>query len=126
VPLMRWNADHNLLAMDYGGRPFTWQTVEPDLDEETGQPVLYVDIRERMKKVHDAYLAARGQPEVTLRAKLLDIPLIALGSKLLLAPAEPYLTGKEIVTGLTYNLDDGDHVTVSASNAMARVIAGEL
>lgn len=126
VPLMRWNADHNLLALDYGGSPFAWETVEPDLDPDTGEPVLYVDIKERMKKVHDAYLAARGQPEVTIRARLLDIPVIPLGAKLLVSPAEPYLTGNEIVTGVTYNFDAGDHVTVSASNAMARVMAGEL
>lgn len=125
-PECRWRADHNLLSTNYGGRPFTWETLEPDLDEETQLPKLYVDIRPRLQAIHDAYVSSRRLPEVTLSLRLLDIPLIELGAKALVEPAQPYLTGREIVLGVQYDFTQGDHVRVLASNSMARAMAGEL
>lgn len=126
TPECRYRADHNELGTDYGGRPFTWTTLEPDLDGTTNLPKLYVDIRARLQAIHDAYKAARGLAEVTLSALLLDIPIIPLGAKALIGPAQPFLTGKEIVVGVSYEFTNGDHVRVTATNSMARALAGEL
>lgn len=86
----------------------------------------YFDPRTWADAVHNAYLPTRNRQEVTLRIRLLHMPVIALGAKVEITPAEVGLTGTEMVIGVSYDAANGQHVTVTATNNLARLIAGDL
>lgn len=117
TPMTRYKS----LMPDYSSADLTHTTEFATTDTE-----YYFQVSDDFKLVHDAYLAARHDPENLIHAQLLDIPLIALGSRVRVNPADADLTGNEIVVDLTYDLENGDHVLLTATNNLARLFLGDL
>jgi hypothetical protein len=109
------------LMPDYSSSDLT-QTVEFALLETE----YYFQVTDDFKLVHDAYLAARGDKERIVHARLLDIPVIPLGARLQISPAHADLSGNEIVVDVSYDFANGDHVELMATNNLARLFLGDL
>lgn len=117
TPMTRFKS----LMPDYSSSDLT-QTVEFALLETE----YYFQVTDDFKLVHDAYLAARGDKERIVHARLLDIPVIPLGARLQISPAHADLSGNEIVVDVSYDFANGDHVELMATNNLARLFLGDL
>jgi hypothetical protein len=61
-----------------------------------------------------------------VHARLLDIPIIPLGARLQVSPADAELSGNEVIVDVTYDFENGDHVMLTATNNLARLFLGDL
>lgn len=116
-PMTRYKS----LMPDYSSTDLT-ATVEFAADDTE----YYFQVDTDLQKVQQVNLSARGKKEVTARIQLLDIPMVTLGSKLAISPADAGLTGDEVVVEIDYDLENGDHVLVTATNHLGRVFLEEL
>jgi len=114
-----------------------YRTVVPDLSQAATDPNAtlslaaqaewYPDIQAEIAEAGLRYLAARKDRETTVTVRTLGIPSdIRLGSRIVISPAQLYQDKNQVVYRISYDLMSGDFLTISATNNIARLIAGDL
>lgn len=86
----------------------------------------YINASTLLARIGTPYLHAVRDAETDLTIRFLDIPTVAVGSKLAISPAVLGLTGNEIIAHIRYNCAESDYVEVRVTNNYARLIAGDV
>jgi hypothetical protein len=124
-PLLRYQS--HLPQLDTTKDPDAYTVAEPASDDpSTDEAVDYLDVTGELEKIANRHLAALASRENEVQIELLDVPLVNLGAGIAVAPGSVNLVGNEVVVGLRYNFQQGDHVTVIGTNNLARLMVDDL
>ena len=124
-PLLRYRSHLPQLDKSPSADPNVATVVETELTEG-GDPVDYLDVTSELEKIANRHIAALASRENEVQIELLDVPIIPLGNGIALAPGSASMVGNEVVVGLRYNFQQGDHVTVIGTNNLARLMVDDL